>query len=360
MSAKIDKLPSSLYKSRDLNVGTLDSSIKMHQNMLKRHLSKPLRKWFRNTYDNGVKWAEEQNLSGRHIDLRVFQETLREVPKWNTEQITDECKQITDYASPQFRLQKTLKILFISKSMILAAIRPMSAENDELEIDVPSTDTYIHKVLCLCSECFFQYPSLFRHAPNDTEDKMEKNNRLVRETIDECLIDAITDLLPCAEIVDKYLEQEMEAKAFVPIDENNTQPLPSSVSDSQPESKSSTQKLENPSDVKEITVVNPDEVDENTDSDYDFDESDDEQSTSGSGSSESSESESKHAESVNPMAETTDKDDKKKYKSRKTNQDVVDSKMAAKRAAFAAKKARKEAIKAKKAADGAIKTTNEQ
>lgn len=310
---------SNAYKSRDLNIGTLDSSIRMHQNFLKRHLIRPIRKWFKSTYDESVKWSKDQNLSGRHVDLRVFQESLREVPKWNAEQISEECKWICDQTSSKFRFQKTLKILFISKSMLLAAIRPMANENEELEIDVPSTDTYLHKVLCLCSECFFQYPSLFRNDLRDTEDRMEKNNRLIKDTIDECLLDAITDLLPCAEIVDKYLDEEIKAKEFQPVPEQK-------VTVAVEEDVKKNEKVENPDDVKEISKVNED------DDDYGFDDEDEESE-----------------ESENSMAENDHSDEEDDNVRKK----AVESKMAAKRASFAAKKAKKEAVKAKQASDEA-------
>ncbi len=107
---------------------------------------------------------------------------------------------------------RNMKIIFVAKSMIMASIRPPANANDEVEVQVPSTVNYLHKVISLAARNLFQYPSLMRKPQDESEHQASEKAKEIRQLIIKAIQGAITDMLPHDEICDAYLGDTVKAK----------------------------------------------------------------------------------------------------------------------------------------------------
>jgi hypothetical protein len=197
------------FKFGDSSMQTLRASLKELEKTIVRQLSTPLYIYFTQLYDAAreeVKAGKTQ-CQGRYADLRWFQEKLREIPKYNTDQIAAATKKVLDYR-PSVKFNEILKTVFYLKSMILASIRPDT--NEEVFVGIPTTETYMHRVLSIVAERIFAYPSLMRRYKDDSEETVVANREHLNAYIVEGIVNAIIDLVPTGEIINKYVSRAMD------------------------------------------------------------------------------------------------------------------------------------------------------
>lgn len=207
------------FRLTEYSMHTLRATLKELQKDVIRKLTTPLFKYFMNLY----KQARDEVVAGtapwtgEFGDLRWYQEKLSAIPKWNTEQIKIETHKIMNDL-PEWPASDIVATVFYIKAMILASIRP-SDMKDDVYIPIASIETYIHTCMRIIAKHLFGHPSIVRKFPDDDEDFIAQNLEKLNSYIESGIRDAITDLTPTAEIVQKYVKQVLQN-----VRRENTQP----------------------------------------------------------------------------------------------------------------------------------------
>ncbi len=206
-------LKRSKFKGNDVNVTLLEASLREYNSQLTYHLLSPIHQYFSSMYTKALNTAKQSESHSRNCrDLRLLQEELRKIPKFNTDEVDREVAYITERINKKFRFAKVLKIIFVARSMIMASVRPKSRADEEIVVAVPSVEAYTHRVLSLVARHLFTYPSLIRKSDNESEKDASAKSRNITKIIFDSVMNAVTDMLPHDEICDTYLSETIKAE----------------------------------------------------------------------------------------------------------------------------------------------------
>ena len=192
------------FKLTDYKMQSLKASLTELQKDIVRKLTTPVLKYFMQLYHE----AREQVLKGEtdwegdFADLRWYQEKLRGIPKWNVDQIKEETNKIIGDLGSWPASDVMTTIMYI-RAMIVASIRPAEMK-EEVYIPIPSFQTYLHTVMRIVAKYLFSNPGIVRKFPDDDEETLSRNHEKLEQTIQSAIRDAVVDLTPTAEIVQKY------------------------------------------------------------------------------------------------------------------------------------------------------------
>lgn len=189
---------------------TLRASLKELQRDMQRKLSTPLFMYFTNLYKEcfeGVQ-AGSAPWHGEWADLRWYQDKLRAIPGWNADQIKQETHKILKDI-PDWPASDVVGTVMYLKAMILASIRPSDIK-DDIFIPIASIETYLHTCMRIIAKKLFAHPSLLRRFPDDDEETIDTNTDRIYSDISSAIDNAVTDLVPTAEIVQKYLARVIQ------------------------------------------------------------------------------------------------------------------------------------------------------
>lgn len=198
------------YKLNEYKIQTLRVSLKEYEKNIVRQLTNPIYVYFVDLYKKCKDDARDSKngYEGKYADLRCYQERLKGIPKWNTDQIKEETTKIINMR-PHWQFSEILKTVFYIKSMILASIRPNDMQ-DEVYIGIPTPEAYLHRVLTIVAERIFAYPSLMRRRSDDDEETVAAQREQISTYITDGIINAIIDLVPTDEIVNKYVSRALQ------------------------------------------------------------------------------------------------------------------------------------------------------
>jgi hypothetical protein len=192
-------------KLADNNMTTLKESMKEYTRNLKRHLSEAVYIYMTRLYVRCVKDVKEKKaeFQGPYADLKWFQVQLKDMLKWNEEQIKEATREILDLKKG-WRFPQILKTVFHIKSMIQASIRPADM-NEDVFVGIPAPTTFIHRVLVLTARDLFADPTVMRCTQKDDAETVMMNRDRVYRYIAEAISNAIIDLTPTDDIIDRYV-----------------------------------------------------------------------------------------------------------------------------------------------------------
>ena len=134
-----------------------------------------------------------------HKKFYKFQEFLKEVPKWNAVQIENETEKILKDIPYLIDL---VTAVFVTNVKILACVR-IGGKSKNLNVNIPSKEKFIHKVIIECAESFYYDPLIFDTRGSHTviQDKKYQLNKI----LDQSIRDSISKMLPISEILQEYL-----------------------------------------------------------------------------------------------------------------------------------------------------------
>ena len=135
--------------------------------------------------------------------LIQFQEALKQIPKWNSDVITEHVNAVIDSCS---FFNDLLSVVFLSNVRILSAVRMNHSGKKKIKIVVPTNDKFVHEVFKNVAKNIYNDPYLFsikRYNGNVTN-----NIREVFDVIDVTVRDTIRGLLPFQNIIESYVTQE--------------------------------------------------------------------------------------------------------------------------------------------------------
>ena len=135
--------------------------------------------------------------------LIQFQEALKQIPKWNSDVITEHVNAVLDSCA---FFNYLLSVVFLSNVRILSAVRMNHSGKKKIKIVVPTNDKFVHEVFKNVAKNIYNDPYLFsikRYNGNVTN-----NIREVFDVIDVTVRDTIRGLLPFQNIIESYVTQQ--------------------------------------------------------------------------------------------------------------------------------------------------------
>jgi len=150
-------------------------------------------------YKKQKKRVDEDGIIGENAALVHLQYKLRDVPKWNDDQVEGARVIIEQSFTNKMPLSKTIKYLFSNQSQILASINP---DDSELTVNIPDTNKFIHRVLKILSERLYKdHDLLYVIKAGQFNGVSGEGKRMVEGAIQS----AFYELLPAGAIMDKYM-----------------------------------------------------------------------------------------------------------------------------------------------------------
>ena len=164
--------------------------------------------------------------------LKVFQSFLRRIPKWNSEIIKQESDRILTNTKSVSWLSDLVKAT-LKANMIILTYNPSLKLQHKIDPkyykDIKLED-FIHKIYIECARELWNNPYLMYHQYSAIE--LKRNQRDTIFLIKESIKEAVRKLLPLKEILEIYLDDELEInnvnefdKNISEIDERNIQKL---------------------------------------------------------------------------------------------------------------------------------------
>ena len=138
------------------------------------------------------------NVSEGGDKMRVFQNFLKTIPKWNQEIINHETIRIKDDSKCNY-LEKLLNAIFVSHTKILTL-------NSNLDIQVPKLNHFIHKCYIETARELYKNPYLLDKTIRNPREK-QNNLRETLSIINDSINTTICRLLPLENILDVYLKE---------------------------------------------------------------------------------------------------------------------------------------------------------
>ncbi len=170
---------------------------------------------FRNIYTNCVMGAqrapEGEDFDGDDDEISesvitAFQQTLRNIPRWSPEIVDIEYNRILDHdQDTRDVLDDLIKAAFTSHVLVLA-------QGKKLDIPIPDTKRYIHKVYIEAAREFYRSPFLFFAGG---EYRQHKNNARIDQVLCHSISEYIIKMMPI-----KMVLQSFAAHGNEPIDED--------------------------------------------------------------------------------------------------------------------------------------------
>ncbi len=174
---------------------------------------------FRNIYTNcehATQQQQQQDDDESDNNVAVagvitgFQQTLKNIPKWNQEIIDQEYDRIIKELSSdesQDVLDDLIKAAFTSHILILTSVNLSCEINKKVEMNIPSTKRFIHKIYIESARVFYRNPHLFATGFNDLrgEYRHHKNAARIETIICNSVDETIRKLMPIKTILKAYL-----------------------------------------------------------------------------------------------------------------------------------------------------------
>jgi hypothetical protein len=185
--------------------------------------------------------------------LKIFQEKLSMIPKWNQNIINSEYTRLltqSEKIEPEF-FDKLIEALFISHIQVLASIR-MNSKNNKLNVKIPNSKNFVHKCYIECARRFYVEPSLFEDRRNRCSFvSIQKNLSICYKIIIDCIEKTVRNTLPIRSILEEaLLASESEPEDTEPVDTD---------SEEEPENVEPEEELEKVVPEEELEKVGPEE-----------------------------------------------------------------------------------------------------
>jgi len=155
----------------------------------------------KNIYEN---CKEECQTTGNQELTTSFQETLKQIPKWNQDVIDQEYDRILKHEDCDL-LDDLVKAVFIFNIKILSVISNNNKPK-KVTLEIPSTKRLIHRCYLKSSKDIIRNPFLFDDMLEDYE--YRKNMKDVEKIVTNSIDEAIRSLVPVRSILMQYMEKE--------------------------------------------------------------------------------------------------------------------------------------------------------
>lgn len=149
--------------------------------------------------------------SKTYTPLKDFQKKMCDIPVWNQNVIDAKVSDIitSNKVTTDF-LDKLIEAVFLSNIKILSVVK-LSDKRQTVNVKVPSTRNFIHKIYIECARAFYSKPYLFDPRGNEQsrETKIKDALTIISESIDK----TIRNLIPMEDILNEYLNASEQDQA---------------------------------------------------------------------------------------------------------------------------------------------------
>ena len=142
-------------------------------------------------------WLEAKKVSQGKGTLKIFDELLREIKKWNSSISLKhtECIMKTEPLFPNL-----LAAVFVIHVKILSAIRT-DKKSKKICIKLPANDVFVQRCYEACAEDIYKRPEIITNASINEETRVEQLTQRFSSKIQK----VIESLIPTSEILQTYL-----------------------------------------------------------------------------------------------------------------------------------------------------------
>ena len=171
-------------------------------------------------------YTEALNVSNNADNiLKVFQSFLRKIPKWTPEMINQETDRILKISKSDSWLSNLVKAT-IKINMIILTYNPHLNLKLQNKIDTKyykniNLEDFIHKIYIECARELWNNPYLMYHQYPPIE--LKRNQRDTILLVKDAIKEAIRRLLPLKELLEIYLDDELEQNDIPDFDRNITE-----------------------------------------------------------------------------------------------------------------------------------------
>lgn len=155
-------------------------------------------------------YKDAQKVSKENDILKIFQNYLKAIPKWNQSLIERETNRIIT-SSQSYGWLNDLVRATLKANLIVLMYNPTiktQVKIDKTYYDNVNINDFIHKVYIECAREIWNNPYLFFHNYQPIE--IKRNQRDCINIIKDCIKEALRKLLPVKHILQIYLGEDME------------------------------------------------------------------------------------------------------------------------------------------------------
>jgi len=155
--------------------------------------------------------------------LKVFQSFLRKIPKWTPEMIKQETDRILKNSKSVDWLSNLVKAT-IKINMIILTYNPHLKLQNKIDAKYYKNinlEDFIHKIYIECARELWNNPYLMYHQYPPIE--LKRNQRDTILLVKDAIKEAIRRLLPLKELLEIYLDDELEQNDIPDFDRNITE-----------------------------------------------------------------------------------------------------------------------------------------
>lgn len=160
--------------------------------------------------------------------ITAFKQTLKNIPKWNQEIIDQEYDRIlkelseetgADTGAAEDVLNDLVKAVFTSHILILTSVNLSGEANKKVEMNIPSSKRFVHKIYIEAARVFFRSPHLFARGFTDADQeyRYHKNASRVEAVLCESVSEATRKLMPIRTILKAYLNTPEPMEDMQPV-----------------------------------------------------------------------------------------------------------------------------------------------
>jgi len=169
-------------------------------------------------------YTEALNVSNNADNiLKVFQSFLRKIPKWTLEMINQETERILKNSKSCDWLSNLVKAT-IKANMIILTYNPHLKLQNKIESSYYKNinlEDFIHKIYIECARELWNNPYLMYHQYSPIE--LKRNQRDTIILVKDAVKEAIRRLLPLKELLEIYLDDDLEQNDLHDFDKNITE-----------------------------------------------------------------------------------------------------------------------------------------
>ena len=163
----------------------------------------------RSIYNESLQLCLENEEEDRY--LMTFQTFLSRIPKWNEAIIKAERERIETTTNCSY-LEELITCVHVIQLKALTCVR-VGAKQKKVDIDIPSSDGFVHKVYVNSARKVYTNIYLFEKdiPPLD----IQKNSRELEIIIKESILNSIRDTMPIDKILIAYMDETEEEDTVV-------------------------------------------------------------------------------------------------------------------------------------------------
>lgn len=135
-------------------------------------------------------------------EIDTYQRVLRQTKLWNQDIIVRETDRVLGDNKSLF--PNLLAALYISQVKLMASVR-VTKGPCTVQINVPSSESFIHRVYVECARILFSNPLLIYVGRNMSPQKICERNTNLSKVVNDGVLEAVRFMLPVKDIMSEYL-----------------------------------------------------------------------------------------------------------------------------------------------------------